>query len=420
MTVATRPDVTGIHGGMPDPPRAARPAVAAIFFTNGAGVASWIPHIPMVQTTLGLSPSVLGLALLAMGIGALVGIPLAGRATARFGSRTVVRASALVFFAALPLPMLAPDLGMLVTALLVLGAGNGALDVSMNAQAVAVEARWSRPIMSSFHGMWSLGGLAGAGLAAAALAAGTTPLAHVLGATALFATLAVVGLVPLLPPEADVGSDDRRFARPTRAVLGLGAIAFLALLSEGAMGDWGAVYLQHSLGTTAATGALGFAAFSLTMAAGRFLGDALVARLGDERVVRVCTAGAALGLAIALLLGHPIAAIAGFAAVGFGIANLVPIVFRAASRLPGITAGSGIAAVGTFGYVGFLAGPPTIGLVAEASTLPLALTLIVTGLAWIAYAARNVRTTRAEGDANAVPRVRAAGARRGAPVSGGT
>jgi fucose permease len=250
--------------------------------------------------------------------------------------------------------------------------------------------------MSSFHGMWSLGGLAGAGLAALALAAGVAPVLHVLGATALFAALAAIGIVPLLPPDADVGADDRRFARPTRAVLGLGAIAFLALLSEGAMGDWGAVYLQRSLGATAAIGAVGFAAFSLAMAAGRFLGDALVARLGDERVVRVCTSGASLGLGVALLVAHPFAALVGFAMVGFGIANLVPIVFRAASRLPGITAGNGIAAVGTFGYVGFLAGPPSIGLAADAFTLPAALGLVVAALAWIAYGARSVRTSRGQ------------------------
>src|SRR5262245_50302998 len=175
---------------MREPPRAARPAVAAVFFANGAGLASWIPHIPMVQTTHELSPSVLGLALLAMAIGALVGIPLSGAATGRFGSRAVVRTAACVFFAALPLPVLAPNLATLVAALAVLGAGNGALDVSMNAQAVAVEARWSRPIMSSFHGMWSLGGLAGAGLAALALDLGTAPVVHVVGATVLFALIA--------------------------------------------------------------------------------------------------------------------------------------------------------------------------------------------------------------------------------------
>jgi len=157
------------------------------------------------------------------------------------------------------------------------------------------------------------------------------------------------------------------------------------------MGDWSAVYLQHVLGTSPATAALGFAAFSLAMAAGRFLGDAMVARLGDARLVRTSTAAAAIGLGGALVLGHPVAAIAGFASVGLGIANLVPIAFRAASALPGLSSSEGIAAVGTAGYLGFLAGPPLIGLAARAVTLPGALTIVVAALAWIAANARLAR-----------------------------
>ena len=387
----TRLLADGIARGVVTPPHRARIAVAYVFFANGAGLATWVPHIPMVQSKLGLGPSVLGLALLGMAVGALVGIPLSGRATARFGSRTVVRASALLFFAALPLPILAPTLGHLVAALFVLGAGNGALDVSMNAQAAAIERRWPRPIMSSFHGMWSLGGLAGAGVAALALGTDMPPLHHVASAALVLGATTAVALVPLLPPAADARSDDRRFARPTRAVVALGVVAFLALLSEGAMWDWIAVYLRNTLGTTSATAALGYAAFSCTMAAGRFLGDTLVDRFGDERIVRHCTSIAAVGLGAALLLGHPAAAIAGFATVGFGIANLIPIVFRAASTLPGVAPGEGIAAVGTFGYVGFLAGPPLIGLAAEVVTLPIALGLVVAALASIARGARHVR-----------------------------
>jgi predicted MFS family arabinose efflux permease len=391
----TRRDVSGIDGDMPHASHRARIAVAAVFFANGAGFASWVPHIPMVQAKLGLTAGVLGGALLAMAAGALAGIRFSGWATARAGSPTVVRASALLFFVALPLPLLAPRLAILVVALFLFGAGNGALDVSMNAQAVALEARWPRPIMSSFHGMWSLGGLVGATAAAVALAAGVPPLPHLLVATALLAAVTAAAATALLPPDADVRSGAPRFARPTRAMLGLGLVAFLALLSEGAMGDWSAVYLRHSLGTTGATAALGFAAFSLTMAAGRFLGDGLVARFGDERVVRRSTASAALGLGAALVVAHPIAAILGFATVGFGIANLIPIAFRTAGTLPGVAASQGIAAVGTFGYVGFLAGPPLIGLAADLVTLPAALGIVVAALAWIALATPTLGAARA-------------------------
>ncbi len=399
MSDPTRRRARGIEETMA--PRRARIAVACVFFANGAGLASWVPHIPMVQAKLGLGPSVLGLALLAMAVGALIGIPLSGRATARLGSRTVVAASALLFFAALPFPVVAPSLAHLVVGLFVLGAGNGALDVSMNAQAVAVEQHGTRPIMSSLHGMWSLGGLSGAGAAALALGAGMAPLHHVALATLVLGTTTALALTQLLPPVADARTEDRRFVRPTRAMLSLGVVAFLALLAEGAMGDWSAVYLQHTLGTTSATAALGYAAFSLTMAAGRFLGDPLVGRFGDERVVRSCAAGAALGLGAALVMAHPIAAIAGFATVGFGIANVIPIVFRAASALRGVAASEGIAAVGTFGYVGLLAGPPVIGFAAEALTLPVALGLVVAALAWIAHGARSMRPARV-GDVSAI------------------
>jgi hypothetical protein len=373
--------------------RTTRFAVAAVFFANGAGFASWVPHIPMVQLQLDLRPSVLGLALLAMAAGALVGIPLSGRAAARFGSRPVVRASAALFFAALLLPLLAPTLPALVGALLLLGAGNGALDVSMNAQALAVEHRWPRPIMSSFHGMWSAGGVVGAGLAALALGLGMAPALHVALAAAGFGGVAAVAATALLPPVADVRNEERRFAQPGAALLGLGAIAFSALFAEGAMGDWSAVYLHHSLGTSGGTAALGFAAVSFTMMTGRFLGDALVARFGSERLVQVTTGGSAVAFGAALLVAEPAVALVGFACVGAGLANLVPIVFRAAGALPGVAASEGIAAVGTAGYVGFLAGPPLIGLAAEAVTLPGALGLVVVALGWIALSAAHVRAS---------------------------
>lgn len=376
---------------MPALPWRARIAVGTVFFANGAGMASWLPHVPTVQMGLGLRPSVLGLALLAMAAGALVGIPLSGYCTARVGSRMVVRCTALAFFVTLPLPLVSPDLATLVVALFLLGASNGALDVSMNTQAVAVEAGWTRPILSSFHGLWSLGGLAGAGVASLALAAGVTPRAHLIAAAAVCGAAALVACRDLLPPVAADRDAGPHFARPTRALALLGAIAFFGLLAEGAIGDWSAVYIRHTLGADAATGALGFAAFSATMALGRFLGDRIVARLGDARVIRTATGLGALGFGLALAAGTPVAAIAGCAAMGLGLANLVPIVFRAAGTVPGAPPSHGIAAVGTAGYAGFLAGPPLIGFAAEAITLRGALWLLVAALGWIAIAASRLR-----------------------------
>ncbi len=368
-----------------------RVAVAVVFFANGAGLASWVPHIPEVQARLALGSGTLGFALLGMAVGALVAIPLAGAMISRVGSRAVTMGAALTFFGVLVLPLLAPTLPSLVVALIAVGAGNGAMDVSMNAQALAVERRAGRPIMSSFHALWSVGGIVGAGVCALALQVGVAPRAHLAAAALGLGGMALLAVTRFLPAAADAPHPGRRLARPDGVLLTLGLMALLALVSEGAMGDWSALYLRDTLGASPSLAALGFAVFSLMMAVGRFAGDRLVARFGSVRVVRASTSVGALGLAGALTLADPRAAILGCGCVGFGIANLVPIIFRAAGQLPGVSPGHGLAAVTTAGYCGFLAGPPLIGLVAEVLTLPGALGLVVLCLVGIALAARHVR-----------------------------
>jgi MFS family permease len=315
--------------------RRARLATATLFFANGCGLGSWVPHIPDVKIWHGLSEGALGLALLMIAAGAVAALPVAGALTARFGSRPISRAAALWFCVVLPLPLLAPDMGTLLAAFVLLGIGTGALDVAMNAHAVLIEERYGRPIMSSFHGLFSLGGLVGSALAGGPL-----------------------------------------FALPRGHFVALGAIAFVALLAEGAMGDWSAVYIRMNLSAAASTAAYGFAAFSLAMAIGRLTGDQLVARYGAAAML---IGGALIGagaLAVALIIGDPFAAVVGFAGMGIGLSNIIPVVFSAAGRLPGLAPGIGIAAVSTTGYFGFLAGPPLIGLIAEVSSLPIGLGVV--------------------------------------------
>jgi fucose permease len=246
----------------------------------------------------------------------------------------------------------------------------------MNAQAVAVEQAYERAIMSSFHGLFSLGGLVGAGFAGGAMALGVRDLPHVTGTS--IACLFTVGccLPWLVPSSVGEPSSGGAFARPTRALIRLGALAFCGLLAEGAMGDWSAVYLHDTLGSSAAFAAVGFAAFSLSMAAGRFGGDRLVAALGSGLVLRASSAVAALGLAVALLIGTPTSGIIGCGLVGLGISNVIPILFSAAGRVPGTQTGTALAAVATTGYFGFLAGPPLIGVAAEFSGLRVALGIV--------------------------------------------
>lgn len=366
--------------------RRARVAVAAFFFVNGALLASWVPHIPAVKASHRLSDGQLGLVLLAMAAGAVLALPLAGGLVARFGSRRVTAAAAIGFCLALPLPLASPAVVWLCLALLGLGAANATLDVAMNAQAILVERRYGRAIMASFHGLFSLGGVAGAAFAGLTMGLGVADRLH-LPAVAAGGLVAVVAALPALLPSERGTAGGPAFARPSRALAGLGTLAFLGLLAEGAMADWSAVYLRDALATTPAVAAQGFAAFSLTMAAGRFVGDRVVARFGPARVLRASGAVAALGLALGLALGEPRAAILGFGLVGLGIANVVPILFSAAGRVRGGEAGMVLAAVATTGYLGLLAGPPLIGFAADLAGLPAALGLVSAAGAAIALGA---------------------------------
>jgi predicted MFS family arabinose efflux permease len=303
-------------------------------------------------------------------------MPLAGRATSRFGSRRVMRAGLVAFCAAAALTPVAPSLALLCVACVAFGASNGALDVSMNAHGVAVEARAGRPILSSFHAAFSLGGLIGALVGAAGAGADIdvrvqlAALALAGSAIGLFVTRA------LLPADAD-----RRPAAEPRGRIGLdrglallGVVAFSCLLCEGAAADWSAVYLDRSLAASPAVAGLAYAAFSVAMVSGRLAGDALTARLGPVRLVRRGALLSAAGIALALVLATPAAALAGFACLGAGLSIVVPQVFRAAAA-SGDT-GPALARVSTLGYTGFLAGPPVIGALSEAASLPLSLALL--------------------------------------------
>ncbi|WP_435105117.1 MFS transporter [Arhodomonas sp. AD133] len=367
----------------------ARVATAAMFFIAGAVLATWAPHIPTVQQRLGIGPGVLGMALLSIALGGILAMALTGYLVHRFGSARVTRLAAVAACLWLPAPVLAPSLAALIAALLVLGAVTGMLDVAMNAQGVTVERRYSRPIMSSLHAQFSIGGLAGAGLASVLLSLGWTASEHVLTVTALMAVAAIAAGPRLLPDHGEGTAEEPQWARPRGVLMLLGLIAVCSMLGEGAMLDWSAVYMRSEIGTGPGLAAAGFAAFSLTMTIGRLFGDALVHRLGNVAVLRIGTCLTTAGLGSALMIAHPAAALFGFASVGIGLSNVVPIVFAASSRVPGIPPGYGLAAVSTVGYCGFLVGPPVIGFIAELTSLTLGLGLVVLCAAVIALLARH-------------------------------
>jgi len=352
-------------------------AVATVFFVCGAGIANWVARIPSIQQKLGLSNGALGVALLGTAVGALIAMPITGWLIARLGSRPVTKLAALFYCIVIPLPTLAPNLPLLTSALLVVGVFFGALDVAMNAQAIAVERRYHRPIMSSFHGLYSVGNMAGAASGGLIASLGVNPKAHLLGAALLLFIVVVLASCQLLPTEIDSVIAEPTFALPTQSLVNLGIVAFCVMLSEGAMADWIGVYLHGTLKTGLGLAAAGYAVFSVAMAVCRLIGDRVTQRLGPVWMVRFGGTLAATGLSLSLIVAQPIAALIGFACVGVGLSSIVPIVFSAAGRTPGMAPGLALAAVTTTGYCGLLCGPPLIGFVADLLNLRIALGIVV-------------------------------------------
>jgi len=367
-----------VTGGPAPELRRARRAVLAVFALNGFALGGWFVRIPAVQDRLGIGEGLLGVALLGAAVGALLSMTVTGALISRLGSRRVVGATALLLPISLIPLALAPNVVALALALLLVGAANGALDVSMNSHAVAVEDRYGRRIMSSFHAAFSFGALAGSVLGGGVAYLGVEVLPHFLVVFVLATLAAVPAYRALLPSNADAAEGGApAFARPTRALFGLGVISFCVLLGEGAMSDWSAVYLDNALETGPGFAAAGYAAFSLTMALGRLFGDRLADRFGPTRLVRLCGAVAAVGLGVALAVGDPVFALVGFACAGAGFSVVFPLALSAAGQTDDVATGPALAAVSTAAYTGFLAGPPTIGFVAEVAGLGTALYLVV-------------------------------------------
>jgi MFS family permease len=352
-----------------------RAAVTVFFAVNGVAFASLFSRMPDLQREHGLSDGMLGLVLLAGALALMVAQPLAGAHAARSGSAPLTVAGGLAYAAGLMLPGLASSPVLFGASIVALGAASGVLDVSMNAQAVAVNKRHRREIFASFHAAFSFGALAGAGVGGLAAGAGLRPLAHLaIVAAALVATILLVRS-GLLPAAADARADAPLFARPTRALAALGVLSFCALLAEGSVGDWSAILLDRETEAGPSLAALGLAAFSLTMGFGRLAADPLAERFGAPAVVRAGGLLAAGGLAWSLAGGSAASGIAGFAVMGCGLAGLFPLALNAAAA-GGRAAAPALAAVSTTGYFGFIAGPAIIGLLSDATSLPAALALV--------------------------------------------
>ncbi len=365
-----------------------RRATFLVFMINGAMVGTWVAHIPWLQDHLGISKATLGLCLLCMAAGALVSMPLTGHVLDRRPSAPVTRGATLVFCLMLPVPLLATGPYTLAGALFVFGATSGVMDVAMNAHGVAIERRLTKPIMSSLHGGWSLGGFAAAGTVVIAAAAGVDPRVEslVVGIVLFLAAIWITGRLGNASTHSQTASG---FALPSRPVVLIGALCFLAMMIEGGIGDWSGIYLRHDVGASAAEAALAFTGFSFGMAVARLSGDVLNERLGAGRLLRGGMALVALALGGVLLVGETGPAVLGFVFCGLGIANAVPLLFSAAGRVE--PSGPSLAAAFTLGYTGFIVGPPTIGVLSDQIGLPKTF-LVLVGAA-LTVAALGARAT---------------------------
>jgi len=376
-----------------------RLATFLVFGVNGAMIGTWVAHIPWMQEHLGVSKATLGLCLLCMAAGALVAMPLTGHVLDRRPSASVARWTTLVFCLMLPLPLLATSAYMLGAILFAFGASNGAMDVAMNAHGVAIQERLGRPVMSSLHGGWSVGGFTAAGAVAIAAAAGLDPRVEslVVGSCLLLLGLWITRRLGAASAHSSSGAG---LALPTRPVLLIGGLCFLVMMTEGAIADWSGIYLRHDTGASPAAAALAFTAFSLGMAVSRLGGDVVNARIGALPLLRAGTALVAVVLGGVLLVGETVPAVVGFALCGLGIANAVPLLFSAAGRID--PPGPSLAAAFTLGYTGFIVGPPVIGVLSDRTGLPHTLALLVLALVAVtALGGRAMSTSKREASAEA-------------------
>ncbi|MEV8540412.1 MFS transporter [Streptomyces sp. NPDC051572] len=390
---------------MNDSLRGARIATFVYFSLCGTLMGTWVVNIPAIEERVGITHATLGGLLVLLGLGAFIGMQVAGRLTDRLGARVVVPATAVLCSAALVLPGLPRDPWTLGGALLVFGFCNGCLDVSMNAHAVHVEKAYGRPVMSAFHATFSVGGVLAALVGAATASAGLSPAAGMAAMGVLGIAIALISARALLPTAPIIaGTDpaekvehapasDRSTTHSTRRRIWiLAALALMVMLCEGAANDWSALHLKDVLGAPASVAAFAYGTFAATMTIGRLLADRLVTRFGSMAILRHGATTAAVGITIVTVSPWIWAAFAGWALFGLGLSGCVPQLFSAAGHADPAAAGANVSRVAGLGYVGMLAGPAAIGWLTHLVALNHAFVLLILLCATTAVAAGILRT----------------------------
>ena len=382
--------MTAITTQMPlVPGRLEQMSTRIAFFIAGFGLAAWAPLVPYAKARAGLDEATLGLLLLCLGAGSILAMPVAGILATRYGCRRVLVGGTLLICLALPLLATASSIPLLIATLFLFGAGLGAVDSTVNLQAVIVERASGRNMMSGFHGLFSVGGIAGAAGVSALLALGLSPLWAIVVVIVLILAALLKAAPHLLPYGSE--SSGPAFAVPHGVVLFIGLLCFTVFLAEGAMLDWSAVFLTSEKSIDDAYAGLGYAAFALTMTAGRLMGDTIVKRLGARLVIVLGGLFAAAGMALATLAPSWEVALLGYALVGVGCSNIVPVLYTAVGKQTVMPEHIAVPAITTLGYAGILAGPAAIGFIAHASSLSSAFLLITAMLLAVAISGRILR-----------------------------
>ena len=349
--------------------RRIRIAVSVFFFSVGLCFASWASRIPDIKTRLGLSEAALGAVLFALPVGQLIAMPFSGRLVTHFGSRKILRVAIILYALSLTnIGLAATDL-QLALALFAFGICGNMCNISANTQAIRAEKLYGRPIMTSFHGVWSTAGFAGAIIGLIMGVVQLPPYIHFWIVAGIVIMIALVMQEYLQRGKAAVTEKRKFFSKPDKMLVQLGIIGFCSMASEGAMFDWSGVYFKEVVHAPEKWVILGYTSFMIMMAAGRFVGDKLILRFGRKRLLQYSGVLISSGLLLSVALPYLPTATAGFMMVGVGVSSIVPMVYSSTTRVSKIPSGMALAAVSSISFLGFLMGPPLIGFIAELSSL---------------------------------------------------
>lgn len=386
---------TARHRLLHTPLHRARWATRVQFLNLGFIAGVWGVHVPSIKAHFALDERSLSLVLLSMSTGSLLSLLLAGRVIARLGARNASVVTGMLFCAGIGSSLLMPGVVTLCLALGCMGAGESLYDVAINTEGTMLETLSGRAVMSGFHGMFSLGAMGGAAASAAMLRAGLPPTTQLIGVAIVIAVVLTVASRGMLEVHPPAESSQLHFTWPHGVLLVIGILILCGMLAEGVMYNWSVLYVQQELHTPQERAALAYVAFAGATAAMRFLGDAVRARVSERTMLLTGTLLSASAMTLVLLVARPWVAMLGFGLVGIGLATVVPILYNAATRVPGFSRAAAIASVSSIGYLGFMIGPPIIGAIAHATSLTIAMSTLTVAAIILALGTPRVPTAPA-------------------------